>query len=83
MTNPALPESQRRKLDRIIRSIESDKTHYSAFRGKKLARFDGIISVPLGMRWRALFRKTHHGIQFVACMSHENYNHMNFEHFQL
>ncbi|MCA9637556.1 MAG: hypothetical protein KC420_16125 [Myxococcales bacterium] len=62
-----------RKARQILAAIAGGED-YTRFRGKRLSLDRGVISVPLGQRYRLLFRDGEGGLRPIACMSHETYN---------
>jgi len=47
---------------------------YTRFHGKRLSLDRQVVSVPVGHRYRLLFRDEGGGLRPFACMSHESYN---------
>lgn len=56
--------------------IEDKKVHPAHFGGKQLQRFTDMFSVPLGRRYRTLFRRGPAGFRLHGCFTHETYNHL-------
>ena len=50
-------------------------TPYTHFRGKRFRCDRTIISVPVGRRYRLLFRDEQRTLRPLCCLSHEAYNH--------
>jgi hypothetical protein len=61
----------------VRRALEIEKRSPCEFRGKRLQAARGIVSVPLGRRWRAIFVITATGYRLRDCLSHESYNKVN------
>lgn len=71
-----LPPAYQRRFAQVVALIEDQNVQPAAIGGKILQRFPNVLSVPLGRRYRLLFRKTPMGFRFHACLSHEAYNHL-------
>jgi radical S-adenosyl methionine domain-containing protein 2 len=71
----AVPIAYRVKLRHICQAIGKNKKQPWHFRGKRLlhCRRD-YASIPIGRRWRAIFRETASDWIFQDCLSHERYN---------
>lgn len=78
MKGKYLPPVYELKLERIEKELKSGQASPAKYKGRKLKRFPGLVSVPLGRRYRAVFRKATNGYVLVEAMSHEAYNNMNF-----
>ncbi|WP_425609252.1 hypothetical protein [Thalassobacterium sedimentorum] len=62
----------------MIQDLEQNGANHRRFRGKQLRRNSEIISVPLGLHWRAIFLTTENGYRFYDCYTHSSYNNLNF-----
>ena len=61
------------KARQILAGIAADGD-YTRFKGKRLSLDRAVISVPLGQRYRLLFRDEGGSLRPFACMTHEAYN---------
>jgi hypothetical protein len=57
----------------ILTAIQAG-IHYHRFGGKHLRQNRHIISIPLNIDYRLIFRKTNTGLIPLRCDSHETYN---------
>lgn len=78
MKNVQLPRAHRKRLDKIRQDLEQHGANHRRFRGKQLRRNSNVISIPLGLYWRAIFLTTETGYKFHDCYSHETYNKLSF-----
>lgn len=74
MKTAQLPPAYQRRFARTVALVEGKKVQPANLGGKVLHRFPDILSVPLGRRYRILFRRSPAGFRLHGCFTHETYN---------
>ncbi len=70
-----IPEKgQRTKALRIHEQLTTGAVRYEQVKGKRLGRDRTLISVPIGMYYRLVYRERDDGLHLLHCLTHAAYN---------
>lgn len=65
----------RAKAQRIHAQLTNAEVRYEQVRGKRLLQIDrAIIAVPIGQRYRLVYREMGGKLELLKCCTHETYN---------
>lgn len=65
----------RQKAERIHAILTSGEVRYEHVKGKRLLQIDrAIIAIPVGRRYRMVYREEGGKLTLLRCLTHEDYN---------